>query len=321
MTVLLLVVALLQDAPGKSRILEMSPRGNHAAAVFKDAIWILGGTRVVVGKQGNAIHRLDDVWTTTDGLAWTRVSEHAAFGKRTGHSATVFKDKLWVIAGEGENGLLNDVWNSADGATWTRVTGKAAFPKRSSHTCAVFNDRLWIVAGAGEYTAGKDNYLNDVWSSEDGETWTAAGDEVKFRGRWGHAGVVFEKKLWNIGYDVWASPDGKKWAQATPEHILPARVGGTGVVLGKEILFMGGWRSSGGMLNDIWASKDGREWTNVAGTTAGFPPRTGHSAVVYKSKVWVLFGWDGTRNFSDVWVAPDGRQFAEVTGARKLGTR
>jgi len=321
MSFLLLALALLQDQPGKSKVLELSPRGSHAATVFKDAIWILGGTHVVVGKTATATFPLDDVWTTTDGLVWTRVVEHAAFGKRSGHSAVVFKDKLWVIAGIGDKGRFNDVWSSEDGATWTQVTENAAFPKRSGHTCAVFNDRLWVIAGAGEYTKGKDNYLNDVWSSEDGTTWTRAADEVAFRGRWGHASVVFDKKLWNIGYDVWSSPDGKTWTQTTSERVFPARTGGAGVVLGKEILFMGGWKSSGGMLNDVWTSPDGKTWTTAASSTAGFPPRTGHSAMLYKGKVWLLFGWDTTRCFNDVWVSGDGRQFTELTGPRKLGSR
>ena len=66
--------------------------------------------------------RLSDVWTSTDGAAWTAVPQVAPVPARYGARALVFDGKLWILGGYGGDlgTQLNDVWSSTDGATWTR---------------------------------------------------------------------------------------------------------------------------------------------------------------------------------------------------------
>src|SRR4051794_31011942 len=74
--------------------------------------------------------------------SWTVAASPAAFPPRMGHLGMVFKDRMWIMAGEGTDGDdRNDVWSSADGKTWTMATAAAAWSPRSLAGGAVFNDK------------------------------------------------------------------------------------------------------------------------------------------------------------------------------------
>ena len=53
------------------------------------------------------------------------------------------------------------------GRDWTYATLGAAFSNRYGHASVVYNNLMWVIGGFdGVY------YVNDVWSSADGKTWT-----------------------------------------------------------------------------------------------------------------------------------------------------
>jgi len=91
------------------------PRNSHAVAVYDDMLWVAGGWgNGGYGPEGKAEEgNLNDVWRSSDGVAWEAATEKAAWLPRNGHTLEVFERRLWVIGGwsyviEGNN--VNDIW-------------------------------------------------------------------------------------------------------------------------------------------------------------------------------------------------------------------
>jgi hypothetical protein len=132
------------------------PRDNHTSVVFDNKMWVIGGYKNGPGVVGN----FNDVWYSSDGVAWTQATGSAAFAARSRHTSEVYSNKMWVIGGGGYDGvpLQNDAWFSSDGVAWTRSTYTSTFTARDEHTSVVFNNKLWTIAG---YPGT--GITNDVW--------------------------------------------------------------------------------------------------------------------------------------------------------------
>jgi hypothetical protein len=112
------------------------------------------------GAWGAGFETENDVWSSTDGISWTDVTDSAPWPPRMGHSLVVYDDKMWVLGGGDHSGLtLNDVWYSSDGENWTCADSSAGWTARESQYAAVMNNTIWILAGRS--AAG--NCFNDVW--------------------------------------------------------------------------------------------------------------------------------------------------------------
>jgi lysophospholipase L1-like esterase len=132
-----------------------SPRGMiGGSAVFQGRIWILGGGTYDTPKSP-ARNFYNDVWSSPDGVHWTRHLEHAPWHPRQYHDAAVFDDKLWVLEGyHQQGGNRNDVWHSSDGVNWHELVGTPWKPRHAA-SIFVFDGALWMVAG--------NNMQQDVW--------------------------------------------------------------------------------------------------------------------------------------------------------------
>lgn len=122
------------------------------SAVHQGRIWILGGGTYDTPKTPQRKF-FNDVWSSADGVAWTRHVEKAPWAPRQYHEVAVFDGKLWVLEGY-YKANRNDVWYSADGTTWHEQPNT---PWRPRHAASVFvhDDALWMVAG--------NNMESDVW--------------------------------------------------------------------------------------------------------------------------------------------------------------
>ncbi len=140
-----------------------SVRERIGAVVFNNKIFVIGGNAYPYGgntaAQGVAYN---DVWSSTDGAAWTQVTSAAAFPARSNPAVFVYNNKLWVVGGKSGSTYLNDVWSSSDGANWTQVTTTTAFTGRFGHAVAVYNNEIFLAGG--EDASG---VLGDLWVSED----------------------------------------------------------------------------------------------------------------------------------------------------------
>jgi hypothetical protein len=119
----------------------------------------------------------NDVWNSSDGANWTRVTEHAPWSPRgmIGGSV-VFKNRMWILGGgtydtfKTPRKFYNDVWSSADGGKWERLVEHAPWPPRQYHDVAVWDGKLWVMEGWNQQNR------NDVWYSADGVAWTELPD-------------------------------------------------------------------------------------------------------------------------------------------------
>ena len=240
-----------------------TPREDHTAVAFDGKLWVIGGYTT-----GGAI---GDVWSSTNGKDWVQVKSLTSWGKRYDHTSVVFDGKMWVIGGLKTNGTserMKDVWYSTNGVDWTQATSSALWVGRIDHTSVVFDNKIWVLGGAMYNPSGNDR-LNDVWSSQDGASWS----EVGYGGwtsRNSHCSAVYDNKIWvfggNIGgfspfvNDVWHSTNGADWIEATDSANWSKRWEFASVVFDNKIWVFGGALSVIGpstvIENDVW-------WTDI----------------------------------------------------------
>lgn len=163
---------------------------------------------------------------------------------------------MWVLGGKVEAGVLkNDVQSSANGSIWLQATGAAAFSARSAHAAAVLGGKIFL-SGGHDGSA----YLSDVWSSNDGSTWTLAATE-KFSARDGHTLTTFKNTLQVIGgfdgsaqlNDAWISidVDGVNWAQASSAAFSTGVRGHGAAVKDDKLWILGGQTSANIQTNNV----------------------------------------------------------------------
>ena len=132
-----------------------SPRAYHQAVVLNDRIYVFGG-----GNYVPDYHAQNDVWSSSDGVTWTRETDSAPWSPRLWFSAAVYRDRMWVLGGWSNNPSKNwgDVWHSKDGKTWEQLPTKTTWKERHEHSVFVFKDKLWIAGGHAQPLS------NEVWS-------------------------------------------------------------------------------------------------------------------------------------------------------------
>jgi hypothetical protein len=246
-------------------------------------------------------------------VTWSTLGQNYKYPGRHFQSSAVMNNRLWIIGGLASGKVMSDVLCSTDGLNWNQASVNTPFGPRWGQASLVFNAgqgvELWVIGG----TDGK-TFLNDVWHSMDGVTWSLVTAKAPFAGRVRMSAAVFNHKLWVMTgknqtaflNDIWSSPDGKNWTQVTPPQAFSPRYSATLTVYQNKLWLIGG-QASTGALNDVWVSPDGMNWSNKAAYSI-FPPRSSHSAEVYQNLLWVFAGHDvGTNSiFNDAWWSVDG---------------
>ena len=133
-------------------------------------------------------------------------------------------------------------------------------------------------------------FLNDIWSSENGDSWQLITDQASWSARSGHAVVVFQDRLWLIGgfgsgqyhSDIWVTEDGETWHQVVADAPWRGRESHQVVVYQDALWIIGG--SDGAPLSDVWRSEDGIEWERIT-HDAEFGPISEHQVVVYRDRM------------------------------------
>ena len=226
--------------------------GRHTAGnvVFKDKMWIVGADAIQNRYES-------DVWNSSDGKSWTRLTDKAPWGPRVLHYTLVFRDKIWVIGGQtcpqfapAEEHFYRDIWNTSDGVKWEKVEPKEPYwPQRGMiGGYVVFNDRIWILGGGTYDTPQRPKRLmySDVWSSADGVNWQCHTAEAPWMPREYHDVAVFDGKMWVLE----------------------------------------GWNNSN--RNDVWYSSDGANWYELPNTP--WAPRHAASVMTYDNALWMILG-------------------------------
>lgn len=155
------------SADGKEWKLETAnagwaPRAYHAAVVHNDKIFVFGG-----GNYVPKYNAFNDVWSSSDGVKWEKVTDAAPWNPRIWFSSVVYRDRMWVLGGWSNNPAKNwgDVWHSQDGKNWQQLKSEVTWKERHEHSAYVFQDKMWIAGGHATPLS------SEVWSLELPKAW------------------------------------------------------------------------------------------------------------------------------------------------------
>lgn len=218
---------------------------------FKDRMWMMGGwyNGRLPGHSASA-----EVWSSTDGEKWEQVTAAAGWSPRIAAALVEFKDRMWILGGTenyyfgDEKSLKNDVWSSADGKEWKLATANAGWSPRAYQQAAVLGGKMFVFGG-GNYVP-QYHAKNDVWCSEDGETWTQLTDAAPWSPRIWFSAAVYRDRIWVLG--GWSNNPSKNWG-------------------------------------DVWYSADGKNWTQWKSAVT-WKERHEHSVFVFQDKLWIAGG-------------------------------
>jgi len=243
-----------------------------------------------------------------------------------------FKGKLWFHSGDYKN---EGIWSSTDGINWAKhtvqYTGADTFPsKLRQGDFAVFNDKLWLIGG---FRGTKYIGVSDVWSSDDGITWTLETSTPGFSARYAHKVTAFDGKLWVVGgYDpaldirlneVWSSSDGVNWEEVTTEEPkFSGRAYFSLAVFDDRMWVIAGGSESNSYEGDIWSSdNNGINWTKET-DLAPFGKRYGMSVTQFDNKLWLMGGRAyGGAETNDVWSYSIGTGWTQEAGSADFRAR
>jgi hypothetical protein len=291
-------------------------RDAHVLNVFQNKLWLIGGLKgddaVAVNgtvEYWNAPH-MSDIWNSDDGINWTLVTDKAPWKNRRSASAITFKDKMWVMGGWDQYNYkyTNDIWVTEDGVNWRVATSTTPrWEGREGQIVRELNGKLYYMGGVN-FT--KRITYNDVWSSEDGYTWTQVTGSAPWSPRYDHEVTAFNNALYLTGgyhinshdteSEVWVSTDGLNWEKRIPEW--SSRHGHIALPYKGRLWVIGGWheipeeRVNHG-VNDTWFTEDGIKWFKTQ-TDGPWTGREDHMGEIFRGKMWLSGGMDTDEKWS-----------------------
>jgi len=286
----------------------------------------LGGPGLVaVGSVGNDADADGAVWTSVDGMIWSRVPhDEAVFGGDGAYAMdTVLVGGSGLVAIGGNERGAAVFWTSVDGFTWKRVSS-------DGFRGGVVNDV--IAGGPGFVAVGENEQSAVVWTSVDGLSWSRVPhDQEVFGLRLGYGNgmvgvTVGGPGLVAVGSDglnsdaptgrahavVWTSVDGLTWSRVLHDESV---FGGTGdqgmfdVVVGGPGLLAVGEDDEGAT---VWTSVDGITWSRVPDDEAVFKAGYAITSAIATSEGLVAFGDGGAGWNALVWTSRDGITWSRV---------
>ncbi|MDX1469323.1 MAG: hypothetical protein R3258_08270, partial [Acidimicrobiia bacterium] len=241
---------------------------------------------VAVGASARLLSRTAVVWTSTDGISWTRVSDDQAFAGEEDYAemrAVTTDGSTFVAVGMvGVQSPDAAVWTSPDGVAWTRVSdanGDLGGTLRQEMDAVTAGGPGFVAVGR-EFDI--DSFEEDaaVWTSIDGAAWTrvvsdalsSEGDQRMYGVTAGGPGLVAVGLDWWVEIPpdaaVWVSPDGANWervphsevfAGPSYQQMMAVTAGDHGVVaVGLSVHVPGE-----GSEATVWVSSDGVNWSLV----------------------------------------------------------
>jgi hypothetical protein len=215
---------------------------------FNNELWAMGGM-----KKWEKF--FNDIWASSDGLEWHRVTQSAGWSERRGHAVVVHNNKMWLIGGSSSTGIpdrppkksLNDVWSTEDGKTWNLITGNAAWSEREPAALSL-NGRLFVIGDTGK---------SDVWFTKDGATWELLRSECEWPARQNYGLLTFNNYIWLFGgrdrNDVWRSTDGQIWVEEPNANWSSRTTNHSVVYMDKIWVFSGKTGREDSWEGDIWS--------------------------------------------------------------------
>lgn len=208
-------------------------RSLQTIGVYDGRLWMAGGQDLLGPIEDYTYH--NDVWVTDDGTNWTQVAEDAPGSDTRWAGCGVldglveFQGQMWLVgcAREREDAsghlMYNEVWSTTDGVSWT-LHAEPPWVGKIWPNVVVWDERLWILFGFtyGDATNGwPAGNANEVWYSDDGETWTSLPRDAPVPGSHAQGVAVTEEALLlaggNYSFGFGAGWDKSTW-RLVPFH-------------------------------------------------------------------------------------------------------
>ncbi len=179
-----------------------------------------------------------------------------------------YKGKLWVMLGEGPDGLVGDIWSSTDGITWVDRSN-IDIPRKNA-SAIVFNDRednnyesIFVIGGYGKDSSSQEVSLNELVLFKDKNTnWSKKSENLGITKFYGSAAVVYNNRIWLIGGETDSVQDS--------------------------------------YVSEALVSNNGINWVTIP-FNSDFMPRSNHQAVIFNSMIVISGGKNSDSIFNEVW--------------------
>ena len=227
------------------------------------------------------------------------------------------------------------VVQTAEGAKISSDMTATGLRKFSSYDITYFKGKFYCIgADIADKAVGSATYYQ-VYSSEDGETWTKVNTNPKVIGGYGTKLVVLNNTLYAFGgvrygldedgvensedgwfgtepistdWVAWSTTDGINWTNLVTgeEDALPGgRMFANLCVHNGKICMHGGNMFGFGMFQammetNLWTTTDGKTWEKVVATSEVTPMRYAEALFSFNGKLWMLGGVQSFLSFSGI---------------------
>ncbi len=111
----------------------------------------------------------NDVWSSDDGMDWTKATDKIANENIFGYSSIVYDNQIWLIGCNRDGVFQSQVLVSKDAKTW--ITKDALWSPRGAAATCVYKGKIFMTCGkyGGFAKDGRTTefvYSNDVWTLE-----------------------------------------------------------------------------------------------------------------------------------------------------------
>lgn len=158
-----------------------------------------------------------------------------------------------------------------------------------------FDSKLFLIGGYGTLNDSPLNYINGIWSSQDGEQWVLETSSPGFIPGPAQSIIVFQNKLFKIGgfsttgqysNEIWASLNGKDWVLEKENAEFPADLYHKVLTYNDKLwLFTAGQNEF--FNRNVWNSDDGITWQLVI-EDIGFDLSIEQEVIVFNDKMWII---------------------------------
>jgi hypothetical protein len=223
------------------------------SAVYPQLVALPDRLILITGWLYSAPNYYREVWQSTDGGNWSKVSGSVPFRSEVSFQTLVLNGKLWVFGSNVSDGITPEIWSSSDGLHWTLVGSNPAFTPRWAYQAIAYAGKLFVVAGSNS-----NGPLSDVWTSTDGAAWTQLSATTGLRAANYATSLALNNAVCvygGAGYDGWCSTDGSAWTQLTDN----APIGPTALLNGTAYA-VGTVPSLNNVTDLVWKTTDGGVW-------------------------------------------------------------
>lgn len=156
--------------------------------VFENKIWRFAG---YTGSIEDLLSEERNIWNSTDGKNWTKVSENHGFDSKYGMEVIPFNDQLIGLEGSNfSSSQFTKVWQSNDGINWNMIAENLPFKFGVYTEAIVYDNKLYLTAGSG---------YNELWYTEDGILWEEAIIDRKYPARHAKSSIIFNDRIYVVG--------------------------------------------------------------------------------------------------------------------------